>query len=232
MSRKRHACARVMFSRARPWNAARPRSVWFSTPTASPASITRLFSRRGQPVVNLAQHAPHVNVRGAVAHEHRQPLQLLRRLPRDCRAAPGRKSPPAVPPRTPRRSPTVPAARKCPAIGPAFPASVIMAQAAVSPASTFRIETEQRASQQARRGIRAFEVAAPTRKNYPRDATGRLLPVRRSSRFWPDGCSSVNFSAGVVEGIHVSLLLPPLCIVMKFPPLSGETRASPPGITQ
>ncbi len=42
MSRKRQPCARVMFSRARPWNAARPMSVWFSTPTASPASITML----------------------------------------------------------------------------------------------------------------------------------------------------------------------------------------------
>ena len=39
-------------------------------------ACTRLGRRRGQPVVELAQHAPHV-VGGAVAHEHRQPLQMV-----------------------------------------------------------------------------------------------------------------------------------------------------------
>ncbi|MEI9863446.1 MAG: hypothetical protein WDN00_02610 [Limisphaerales bacterium] len=58
-----------------------PIKVWFSQrQPASPVSITGLVAGVESPVINLAQHAPHV-VRGAIAHEHREPLQLFRRLP-------------------------------------------------------------------------------------------------------------------------------------------------------
>ena len=196
MSRKRQACARVMFSRARPWNAARPISVWFNTPTASPASITRLLRRRGEPVVDLAQHAPHV-VGSAVAHEHRQPLQIAPPSGADCRGGPGQKWRRAIRPRTPRRSAATPALAampgNCPCVSSVCNSGAEQRQ---RPARAFGIEPQQRAAQQPRRWRRRVRNNGRARKNCPPGATAGCCPCAAVRRSDSRACSSVISSTG------------------------------------
>ena len=89
-------------------------------------------------------------------------------------------------------------------------------------ARAFRIEPLQRAAQQARGGVGAFRIAAEPEKIVRQARLGRLLPVRRSSTFWFEACSSVISSTGVSDMTQVSLLLPPCCMEMKWPPASGR----------